>query len=245
MEILLSITFRDETSEFQANGQVIVIGRSQGADDVGIDLGNDTRVSRRHARITQENGRFWLEDLGSRHGTRLNGTEIKGAGKRLLEFPGEVLIGDTKVRLVPDPVQVSASARKSKIVEVPAAREPVVDSREPGGEPVERGLEVLSKLPLSLATETKLDLFCQAPVETVLELFPRVRGCALLLKDCDRDQLSLEAYAPKPEIPTVSEQLANRAISARNGFIWPDQSNEHMAQYHPAGSGMYSPLIWN
>src|ERR1700676_64952 len=156
MEILLSITFQDETSEFKANGEVIVIGRSQGADDVDIDLGNDTRVSRRHARITQENDRFWLEDLGSRHGTRLNGTEIKGAGKRLLESPGEVLIGDTRLRLVPGPVEISASAPKSKIVDIPAAREPVVDSREPGGEAVERVLEVLSKLPLRLATETKL-----------------------------------------------------------------------------------------
>jgi adenylate cyclase len=245
MEISLSITFQGETSEFRANAEVIVIGRSQGADDVDIDLANDTRVSRRHARIIQENGRFWLEDLGSRHGTRLNGTEIKGAGKRLFESHGEVLIGDTKVRFVPGLVEVSASAPKSNIAGIPAAREPVVDSGESGRETVERVLEVLSKLPLRLATETKLDRLCQAAVETVLELFPRVRGCALLLKDRDRDQLSLEAYAPKPAIPTVSEQLANRAISARNGFIWPDQSNEHMAQYHPAGSGMYSPLIWN
>src|ERR1700726_3068200 len=115
MEILLSITFQGETSEFKANGEVIVIGRSQGADDVDVDLGHDTRVSRRHARITQDNGQFWLEDLGSRHGTRLNGTEIKGAGKRLWESHGEVVIGDTKVRFVPGLVEVSASAPKSNI----------------------------------------------------------------------------------------------------------------------------------
>jgi pSer/pThr/pTyr-binding forkhead associated (FHA) protein len=36
-------------------------------------------VSRRHARITIENGSVHLEDLGSRNGTRLNDKPVGGA----------------------------------------------------------------------------------------------------------------------------------------------------------------------
>jgi adenylate cyclase len=247
MEIALSITFQGETWEFRTNSESIVIGRSGGADAVDIDLGRDTRVSRQHARILWENGEFWLEDLDSRHGTKLNGTEIKGVGRRLFEPHGEALIGDTKVRFEPGPVQSAAHSPVERpatdTAGIPAARD--IESAGSGRENVERVLEVLSKLPLRLATETKLDHLCQAAAEIVLELFPSVRGCALLLKDRDGDQLSLEAYAPRTQMPTVSEQLANRAISTMTGFIWPSESDEHMAQYHPAGSGMYSPLVWN
>src|SRR5215471_6785040 len=37
----------------------------------------DSRVSRSHARILVENGRYLIEDCGSRHGTFLNGKRIK------------------------------------------------------------------------------------------------------------------------------------------------------------------------
>jgi pSer/pThr/pTyr-binding forkhead associated (FHA) protein len=55
MEISLSITFQGQTSQFGAKSESIMIGRSRGADAVDIDLRDDTRVSRRHARITWEN----------------------------------------------------------------------------------------------------------------------------------------------------------------------------------------------
>src|SRR5215813_4640161 len=36
----------------------------------------DSRASRTHARIFAENGTWWIEDCGSRHGTFLNGVRI-------------------------------------------------------------------------------------------------------------------------------------------------------------------------
>jgi hypothetical protein len=38
----------------------------------------EKNVSRRHARIVREGGRFYLEDLGSFTGTRLNGEKLRG-----------------------------------------------------------------------------------------------------------------------------------------------------------------------
>src|ERR1039457_2782714 len=37
----------------------------------------DSRVSRSHARIVVENGAYVLEDMGSRHGTFVNGKRVK------------------------------------------------------------------------------------------------------------------------------------------------------------------------
>ena len=48
---------------------------------LGRDLENtivikDTAASARHARLSRENGVWWLEDLGSRNGTLLNGLPL-------------------------------------------------------------------------------------------------------------------------------------------------------------------------
>ncbi len=49
----------------------------------------DSRASRAHAQIVFENGQYWLEDCGSRHGTFLNGQRVTRAALRqadLIEF---------------------------------------------------------------------------------------------------------------------------------------------------------------
>ena len=49
------------------------IGRS---DDNDLVL-NDSTVSKHHARVTRDNGAYYLEDLGSTNGTRVNGRRIR------------------------------------------------------------------------------------------------------------------------------------------------------------------------
>jgi len=77
-----------------ASGAPINIGR---APDCELVL-RDTRVSRRHARLTARNGVLVLTDLGSTNGTRVNGhrvTEVVlGAGDR-------ILIGETTLLIEP------------------------------------------------------------------------------------------------------------------------------------------------
>jgi len=48
------------------------IGRD-GSNDIAVD---DPQMSARHARIFLVEGKFWVEDLGSRNGTYLNGNRI-------------------------------------------------------------------------------------------------------------------------------------------------------------------------
>jgi hypothetical protein len=77
-----------------ASGAPIRIGR---APDCELVL-RDSRVSRRHARLTARNGVLVLTDLGSTNGTRVNGhrvTEVVlGAGDR-------ITLGDTTLLVEP------------------------------------------------------------------------------------------------------------------------------------------------
>src|SRR5437868_7517658 len=50
----------------------------------------DSRVSRTHARIISENGRYVLEDLSSRHGTFVNGKRV---ARRVLENSDKIEFG--------------------------------------------------------------------------------------------------------------------------------------------------------
>ncbi len=59
---------------------VISLGRDP-ANDIQVPL---TTVSRRHARIFFEMGDYFLEDLGSTHGTEHNGRKVAPGEKRLL-----------------------------------------------------------------------------------------------------------------------------------------------------------------
>jgi len=81
-----TIEFREpnrEARKIQANGAPIHIGRSP---DCELVL-RDSRVSRRHARLTGRDGVLVLTDLGSTNGTRVNGHRITevvlGVGDRI------------------------------------------------------------------------------------------------------------------------------------------------------------------
>jgi phosphoserine phosphatase RsbU/P len=82
------------------DGDAVVVGRSTGCELVLAD----SFLSRQHARLWRRGDGWWIEDLGSRNGTRVNGEGV--TAPRLLS-PGDV-------------IHLSASA-----IEVHAAGEPV------------------------------------------------------------------------------------------------------------------------
>ena len=82
-----------EALELPSEGRV-VIGRGADADWVVPA----PAVSRRHARVDAAGGECWLSDLGSRHGTRLNGQPLV-PGERVPVRPGDrITLGDWSCR---------------------------------------------------------------------------------------------------------------------------------------------------
>lgn len=81
------------------------IALTQPDTTVGRDPGNpvvvsDPQASRRHARIFLDNGDFWVEDLKSRNGTRVNG-EI--ATRQKLKSGDQIGVGDSILTFIPEP----------------------------------------------------------------------------------------------------------------------------------------------
>lgn len=85
---LLCVAGPELGESFTISEPVILIGRGQG--DISL-RGAD--VSRKHARITRLERRFWLEDLSSVNGTFLNGGLIQGAHE--LAIGDRVQVGST------------------------------------------------------------------------------------------------------------------------------------------------------
>jgi hypothetical protein len=78
---------------FDLTSAECVIGRSA---DVTISLPNDPTLSRRHARLMRGASRTTLEDLGSSHGTFVNGTRLTAP---IQLRPGDiVMVGQTTLR---------------------------------------------------------------------------------------------------------------------------------------------------
>lgn len=75
------------------SGAPCTVGRDPGAEFT-LD---DTLVSRRHFRVLQEGGVYWVEDLGSTNGTLINGRR----SQRVQLVDGDLIqVGGTQVAFV-------------------------------------------------------------------------------------------------------------------------------------------------
>jgi sigma-B regulation protein RsbU (phosphoserine phosphatase) len=82
----------------------LTFGRGTGSDV----MVSDDSMSRSHARLLREADNWFIEDLGARNGTFVNGERVQG---RRLIVPGDVLkMGATVVRISDDDVAVETGA---------------------------------------------------------------------------------------------------------------------------------------
>jgi two-component system cell cycle response regulator len=91
----------------QQVGDECVLGRGE---DLPARI-DDRGMSRRHARIFKLEGRFYVEDLGSTNGTRVNGVRVPGAHK--LEDGDRIQLGEsTLLRATMVDAREAEAARK-------------------------------------------------------------------------------------------------------------------------------------
>jgi len=168
-------------ADYDFEGTEIVIGRAASAAVVIPD----TRVSRQHARIVRRDGDWWVEDLGTRNGTLLNGELMAGAAK--LKAGDRLGIGDSIVRFIGDEADGTTAAPadpqpptldEAQLARVRAARDAIVDVEwEPGAihealmKVVEASGEGPNKtfMPLRLAVTGKK---VSPPIDHTLALLP-------------------------------------------------------------------------
>jgi FHA domain-containing protein len=115
---------------FTLEGDQIDVGR----DSTNEIVINDAEISRRHARLTFQGGKYVLEDLGSTNGTFVNGQRL--AGPRVLKA-GEVVSFGEQIVVIFEAIMtadVGATVVSPRAAAVPAASRPVMHPPPPPAE---------------------------------------------------------------------------------------------------------------
>lgn len=112
MAFTLRVTTGDETEEFSFDNGEARLGRTAD-NDVVI---KDPSSSRSHARVYEEGGRYFVEDMKSANGTKVNGRAVKAPVE--LKNGDRVIIGDVTLAFsAPPPPDTSTAPPDSTLDE--------------------------------------------------------------------------------------------------------------------------------
>jgi adenylate cyclase len=236
-------SYKDILQEEVLFNDEIVIGREEGGVDVDLDLRFDRWVSHRHARVWMRDGACWLEDLGSRNGTSVNGVAMEPRSARMIDAGDEVTIGETKVHV--DISTDSLNGRDaSNITLTLDAVKPAYKFEQNTHPDTDRQLAILYELPLQFGVEIQLDVLLGIIVRRLMEVVSGSTRAALVLTDPATDTLLLKAHLPAGK-PCVSMTLARRALKEQVAFVWQRQGESTVTRALEAvDCAMYAPLLW-
>lgn len=104
--VLVALAGPKAGARFDLGADEVVIGRS---DEVGISI-PDVSVSRRHATFVQQtDGAFFINDLGSGNGTKINGVRVVSGTAR---HGDEIAVGDSVLQLIDENAPPPVRGRK-------------------------------------------------------------------------------------------------------------------------------------
>jgi adenylate cyclase len=259
----ISYQYKDRELVKELQGTQVIIGRQHEGRSIDLDLSPDPAVSRVHARLRIAADVYWIEDLGSASGTKVNGIEIRGRGGQKLIFGDVIKIGNTVLRVLPpteDALQEFNPAEAK--VQPPAEHPPQSDgdanesfAPDPALADAERRLSILYQLPVRFGAEMDLKSLLQLIIESVVAAMPRAKRGALLMEEPVTKQLALKAHTPVDQA-AASTTMAQHALAQLKAIIWPPstfmQQNSLEQNELPAASiteyqiksAMYAPMMW-
>lgn len=229
----LFLRFRDFDSTLERETISILIGRPR-ADTAlpDLDLSPDRTVSRPHARLFWQEGAWHLEDMGSTHGTQLNGREIRGLGAQALRAGDTFQCGETLIRpeIEPDTQengpQTPLSDAVSQDADAAIIAAPLATDFAVLSDAAARQLGQIYDLLLRCGETGDLDGLLSEIVARVVAVVPTAQRGALLLHSHETKALLLSAFHGQGG-PAVSETLGRRAMEEKRGLIWRGESEEN------------------
>ncbi len=267
-------TYRGTEKSWDTDKAEVVFGRTKEKAAEIFDLSPDQKVSRVHGRIWHERGSYWLEDLGSTHGIRLNGEQLL-VGKRYRLAPDDMVeAGETRLRIDTTCDSVSTSdevvdlaEKRTNYLQIGTALVP--PSMESGSnvaiaanvsvesmndvkvhglsEQFSKRLKIAWDLPLKFAGKTELEYLLREIVDRLAKIVPAAESWALVLRDRKTDRLLLKAYHAAGPC-SISETLARKAVDKRQAFIWRRSKAGDLQGTlleSPIAAGIYAPLLWH
>jgi adenylate cyclase len=248
----VSITFGGQARQKSFHKSEITIGRANGVAKPDLDLSPDVNVSRRHARLWIEDGDCWIEDLGSKFGTQVDGEPVYPGLKAGVKADSAVQIGDTALRIecVDGERELSGETQfnLAPALEVSESIDANVrgfDLAKTATPEVMARQALLLELPLEFSAPANLNALLQVIVKRAVEAIPGAKRGTVLLRRGDSEALVLAAFVSDEE-PVVSETLARRTLAEQKGFIWrcgSEEDTKPIGSRQRLESGMYAPLL--
>jgi len=173
----------------------------------------DTRVSRNHAQIARNDGRFLLEDLGSRHGVWVNGERV--AKSRLLEGSERIEFG------VPDGYQIHFTRTGAEIQKL-LARPVSPDTGRTGSANLEK-LRAVLEVARSLQSSFSTDDVLNTVLDAALAVTGAERGFLLLFNEERELQVRSARSNGGGDLPAdelrVPRRLIQQALESRRDLF--------------------------
>ncbi len=243
MSLRLSTTLNGETREWPLESSPFRVGRASGN---AVQLLDGT-VSKEHAEFTLEGERWFVRDLGSRNGTRVNGREATsplavGAGDQL-EI-GHVL-------LVVSPGDDAAHRRFSTSEHVGSSLaikvSDVLQRSSASGTGSDRLLHLLAAAGQLLVLPRPLPETCESLLEFVEKAVP-ARRLVILLRDPETgelQQMAARQRGGRANEPLALSQTITRTVLAENtAVITGDAANDprFLAQHSIIAQAIHSAM---
>jgi phosphoserine phosphatase RsbU/P len=191
---------------------------------IGRQTGNeltlrDSRISRQQAQITAINGGFVLEDMGSRHGTFVNGEKVVRCELKPKDRIDFGMADSYKLVYVGDGATIEELVER---VEAPAPAQ--AGSREL------YHLGVLLEVARTLGTGLSLEDVLTSVVDAAIQLTRTERGLLLLANPAGELQMVVARDAQRttlrPEQLQVSQSVVKRVANSRRELIVTDTGAE-------------------
>ncbi|HEX9918103.1 MAG TPA: adenylate/guanylate cyclase domain-containing protein, partial [Pyrinomonadaceae bacterium] len=245
MHIIYSYEGQEVRRDFELSS--LIIGRPLPGQRIDLDLTPDEDVSRLHAQITCVDGQCYIEDLGSRGGTWVNGKKI--SAKTKLSYDATVQVGRTLIGVRSKDAQRLAPEGDGSIQDVVDATQPVFSATESDEPPssAQRQLKAFYEFSQTLGHAASLDELLRVLTEQIRRALPQARRGAVLLRG-PRGDLLLKSHWPEGQ-PSVSMTWAERASRECKAFTWTAGGEvggeiPNSVRRHGVRSAAYAPMLW-
>lgn len=205
----------------------------------------DELCSREHAEVFRTNGQWYVRDMGSLNGTRLNNVPV--SEERVLEPKDDILVGKTHLIFVEEMQQLPDVPRANKAAESPPAirkrvaetrflktADTVVDGQTTvlqapfTTDRVERDLARLYRLALDMGSVDTTDELVRIVLDGLLNAIPADVGAILALGE--GRELELLAYRHRdPSVQTyhkVSQFVSSEVLASREAILAEDVARD-------------------
>ena len=209
----------------------LVIGRKAGVDIV-VD---DASVSRRHARLFEKDGAWFVEDLQSRNGSRLNGQPV--SAPVAIKSGDLIRLGDTLLRVVSAGAEVPAT---DATIAPGASEQALFSVLKPASELLGRTdadagaasrLRVLNEVHRALAAPISRDDLVQLILDRAFAVLEPEDGAVFLKDPNGQLRKAAERRSPRSKGPLlVSRRLAEEVtVKGAAALVLDAQADDRFA----------------